>query len=468
MLQRTVSWILPPSIALLVLLLCLAIPSSLLAQPGDARVSDGRWARSFNGFALVCRSLGMEFATDSDAWKRQPAEQRVLVVFGDVVRWPVDEVVEFVNEGGALLFATDAEPDFVVSFEFVPGPLRVANSANGFGGHSDCPIIKDRSTHPVMQGVDQIAANLCGGIKRRSSSEWVSVARLPQIAGEPDTLDFAVTHRQEDALRVMACADQSIFTNQMLYHLDNARFALQTMNWLCEGKRTRLLFLVDGRVVSPDDPQAVDVQFPQPTPEQVWDALRNLPPDVMLQVGNEIATLIEDENLVNEVMSLAMKDVSDQHMTRAVIFLTTLLLGGFLFYRYMTSESTLQDATGTDTKDIGLSGTGWFGKRRKDAGDRHSVARELVGRFYSQVSKGKHNHYVGFPAGLTFVNCENEQELRKGMKQTAKYLKWKSRRWWTQARLQGLREQINYWEYLVANDQLVCDAGVPLSEETPG
>ena len=64
---------------------------------------------------------------------------------------------------------------------------------------------------------------------------------------------------------------------------------------------------MDDQPIRPEDPQSVAVQLPPPTREQVWNALQQLPPELLLEFGNEIATLVEDENLVNELMSMALE-----------------------------------------------------------------------------------------------------------------------------------------------------------------
>jgi hypothetical protein len=249
-----------------------------------------------------------------------------------------------------------------------------------------------------------------------------------------------------------------VFSNQMLFYEDNARFALQAMNWLRHGGRSNLLILNDDRGIAPADPQAVQLTLPPPTREQVWQALRQLPPEMLLEFGNEVAALVEDENLVNEVLSMAFEDVSDTRLFRSLIFLSTFLLSGFLFYRYMSSESTIQDVTGTDTRQFGGPAAGWIRKRRRVTEERITVARELVSRFYGRVSGGLHSNFSGFPARLTLVNCDRPEEPEGAMRQTGKWLNWKFRHRWTPARLAWLQNQLQQWEQLYHDGQLVFEA----------
>lgn len=446
---------------LIAALICLISPCLVIAKNTQPQIDDAKWARSYNGFALICRSLGLEPQPELSRWKRRAAGESILVIFGNpsrIRRLGID-VNQFIRDGGAVLVASDGGQPYPPLFpekevSFVRGSFKTKFSQDWFNGFEDCPVVSKFDQHPVVAGINGIATNGCGGI-RVFNRQWQGIATMPERPNTARRYQFLVASSVDSKKRILLSADQSVFTNQMLFHMDNARLALQAMNWLKDGKRTNLLMLVDGKETNPENPQAVDVDFPPPTPDQVWDAIQNLPPDVLLAFGNEIATLVEDENLANEMMSMVFEDVSDTHMVRGSLFFVTLLLAGFVFYRYMGSESTVQEALGTDTQEIAKPGQGWLSKRRKAAGDRHVVAKELVTRFYNKVTGGKHDHYLAFPADLAFVNCENQDELVRGLKQTAKLLKWRTRRWWNQERLLGLRAQLDYWEHLYENNQLV-------------
>ena len=444
--------------------LALAVVVCLMTGTGRAQetTTNEEWASGYNGFALICRSLGLEPDTNISRWADADPRKSILVVLGGRGRNGSRQVdlQQYVADGGAVLFASDERHELFDESIRIVRPLRdywrAADSNGMFYGQDDCLVVSTLPVrHPVTQGIQRIVTNRTAGLQRgRRNRTWRELARLPRLSGAHPRYGFLAA-RDDPTSRMLVCADQSIFSNQMLVHGDNARLALQAMNWLKQGNRTHLLILMRDRNVSPQDPQALNVAVPPPSREEVLNAIRSLPPDLLLEFGNEIATLVEDENLVNELMPMLFEDVSDKRWIRGLIFFATLLLAGFLFYRYMSSESTIQDAVGTDTEDLASSGLGWWGRRRKAAQDRMTVARELVTRFYKLASGGHHDHYFGFPANLQFVNCEGQKELEKGMRQTGKFLKGKSRRWWTQERLLGLQAQIDYWERLFANGQLV-------------
>ncbi len=287
--------------------------------PGQEFVDNERWSRDYNGFALICRSLGLEPTTDIASWSRRDPRQTVLVVLGSQRRGSDSrmDVVSYLNRGGAVLFASELgdTPLFArVALIRNRNSLRVRDSANAFQGYPDCPLVRTFSEpHPVVDGLSSLATNRPAAI-RLFDDNWQGIATFPPLQGRDARTYHLLAAPRDESTRILICADPSLFANQMLFYEDNARLALQVMNWLAEGNRTQLLILMDDQPIRPEDPQSVAVQLPPPTREQVWNALQQLPPELLLEFGNEIATLVEDENLVNELMSMALENVSDTHL----------------------------------------------------------------------------------------------------------------------------------------------------------
>ena len=287
--------------------------------PGQEFVDNERWSRDYNGFALICRSLGLEPTTDITSWSRRDPRQTVLVVLGSQRRGSDSrmDVVSYLNRGGAVLFASELgdTPLFArVALIRNRNSLRVRDSANAFQGYPDCPLVRTFSEpHPVVDGLSSLATNRPAAI-RLFDDNWQGIATFPPLQGRDARTYHLLAAPRDESTRILICSDPSLFANQMLFYEDNARLALQVMNWLAEGNRAQLLILMDDQPIRPEDPQSVAVQLPPPTREQVWNALQQLPPELLLEFGNEIATLVEDENLVNELMSMALENVSDTHL----------------------------------------------------------------------------------------------------------------------------------------------------------
>lgn len=445
--------------------------SPTLAQESQPVSRD--WPLQYNGLALLCRSLEMQVEPGASQWYKQPPEKRLLIMLGLVSPRRRQLIDSFVEKGGAVLiaadscninFAFDSNDPRLGSISIIPQGLTTLVRADQFLGMADCPVVRDFSGHPVVEGLELIATNRPGGITSIGSrpESWRPLANFPDSVDDTREQGFLWTYQNENGGRILFCSDESVFNNQMLYQMDNARLLLQALNWLSEGSHNHVLIRVDDEVVNPPNPTYQEVNLPDLTPEQVRRAISSLPPEMMLQVGNEVAAVMEDENLINEFLEMPFENVSKRHLFRGLLLTFTSCLVALLLFRYMRSETTLQDVAGTETSDTGSKKRGWFGRRRKAASERHTVARELVGRFYARATEGRYHHYVGFPAGLELVNCENEKEVLAGMRETGKSLKWKSRRWWTQTRLQELQTKINFWEHLLENEKLACsETGQP-------
>ncbi|MDG2471396.1 MAG: hypothetical protein P8M80_19090 [Pirellulaceae bacterium] len=427
------------------------------SQTPNRQLSDSEWAEGYNGFALICRSLGLEPQTNT-VWQRdlEPSES-IIVVLGAYrsSNRQNASLSRFIRRGGAVLFASDTETvgyffSRYLRIECPRGYLQTNDPQDQFNGFADCPVVTEfPADHPVTRGLQTVMTNRTGGLSLEGSN-WQAIATLPPMSNRNNIYHFLAVPKNLDS-RVVVCADPSVFSNQMVFQGDNARLALQAMHWLKQGKRTELVILNYGREISPEDPQVIDVDFPAPSPEDVWDAIQKLPPDLLLGFGNEIAALVEDENLVNELMSEALNDVEDFYIIRFLIFTATFLLAGFVFFRYMSSESTLQDVVGVDT----FTGTKWRAERSQGSRDRLKVAQVLVASFYETISAGCREGFADFPENIKLVNCGNPAEIKRDMRKTRKLLRPLRHRKWRPSRLEQLQVDLDAWKHLYDQGQLI-------------
>lgn len=440
----------------------LLMNTTLWAQAGTPSVSAQNWAEGFNGFALLCRSLGLQPLNQSFSSPNINPEEAIVVVLGTNASSDreIARLRQFIREGGAVLLASDMPGAFFNGGLVIHRPrgyMKARDPQQRFNGFRDCPIVtRFSSDHPVTNGLKSVVTNRTAGIEL-NNEDWKPVATLPAMSNRRREYEFAVVPIDESE-RLLVCADPSIFSNQMIFQADNARLALQMMYWLKQGHRSQLIILYDNRPIRPEDPQRVDVDLPTPTEEEIWDAIQQLPPDLLLEFGNEIAALVEDEDLVNQLMSEIMSEVDDFYLRRFLILLTTFLLVGFVFYRYMTSESTLQDAVGTELNEFGARKFGRLNHPDAAAArDRLLAARELVRRFYNRVSNGKRNSYQSFPSGLKFVDCDNRRAVKKDMRYVQKRLKLKKAKKWNSATLAKLKADLEAWQHLVDEGKLIYE-----------
>ncbi len=429
-------------------------------------VDDASWRRGYNGLALICRSLGMEVQTSERTWRQGSASESVLVALGDIRNLPVDPET-FVTRGGALLLASDRTGNFDGgAIRFAAGPRRVVRDSDCFAGrYMECPIVRPRrSNHPVVQGVQQIVTNRSGGLRVRSQSG--QLASMPPLQGTSERYEFLVAREGRRNSRMLACADQSVFSNQMLIHGDNARFALQAMAWLAEGGRTNLLIVVDGRVKAPADPRGVDVQLPPPSRAEVLEALKNLPPDKLLEFGNTVAAVVEEENLVNEFLATIVEELDDRVVMRTLIFLATIILGLWLFLKYAGSESMLQEVADPWVRADRLKEA--VSAKSRFADDRKLAALQLVQKFYFVASDGTRRDVRNFPDGITVdAAVADRVSILRDLKKAGRHLRNPGSGWWTTERLRWLQSSVEQWNHLHDNHLLVYDANNASASSNP-
>lgn len=127
----------------------------------------------------------------------------------------------------------------------------------------------------------------------------------------------------------MIAADPTLFTNSMLWHGDNAVFAIRISEELCRREKKRLAFVVDGRPLpsyrqspilqesgqqepsppAPQSPPPVPAAQPNPTWEQ------------RLQVLNSVIQHIEESNIHNEALINNPRHPHQQRYPRVILLI---------------------------------------------------------------------------------------------------------------------------------------------------
>ncbi len=122
-------------------------------------------------------------------------------------------------------------------------------------------------------------------------------------------------------------ADSSILTNGMLWHGDNAIFAIRISELLSRGKKTRMSFVADGRVL-PSYKSRIDPTTPNmdsnKANEQSLPSLQELPNtdlETKLQIANHVLKSVADSNILNEAMANQPRPVNARGYTLAVLAL---------------------------------------------------------------------------------------------------------------------------------------------------
>lgn len=430
----------------------------------ESMLDDGEWRRGYHGFSVLCQSLGFEIQDDPNEWRRKPANRSLLVIFGDQSFIPLN-LVDYINEGGALLVASDRDGRNrmqSLGVRFYAGPFYAASADDCYDGLQDCPIVSRFVTdNPAVAGLNNVVTNRPGYLSLgrpyglSQLRQRGPIAELPPLQYEIGSrrlrsieMPFAVAFETGTAGRALFIADQSVFANQMIVIGDNARFAQQSLAWLREvdgtlETRDNILVISDRQVLPPLDPSEVDVVLPPPNPADVINALRSLPPDLLIDFGNSVVAAVEDEGVMNDLLSETVNRPSDRQLRRFILLTLAIGIGLILLWRILFGASMhdrfkqLTNSNGepleADTPD--------------GAYERFLAAHELLRSFQIHVADG-----LGPVSEATIgaIGVEGNhgatRRMRQDMKELARGLRRFQRNEWTERRLANIETQIGQWK----------------------
>jgi len=214
----------------------------------------------------------------------------------------------------------------------------------------------------------------------------------------------------------------------MLIYGDNARLANQAINWLQNEKLQKVLILVDGSEHSSLDPSDVIVDVPPPTTDEVMDALGNLPPSAMLEFANSVATVVEDENMVNDFIHDSMDKVSNAALNRFYIFFTfgvvcLSFLCAFVFQRKLQRQTASEVA---------------FQRSSREQIDLKEVQfRERPGK--------RIGHWPSFPTELDLGDDGESKSIFESMRKMSIQYKSQPTEFWSRKKLAKLEKEVLRW-----------------------
>jgi hypothetical protein len=300
-----------------------------------AAAADPEWHFHFELFQMLLEQNNLQSSTNLQDILANP-QQSVIVVLGDLTGIIPPRAVEtFCEGGGTVLIACDSEYSAGRLAEFRAGPVHTTDAADRYQGHSDCLIITNLDeAHPLMDGVGSLVVNRSGslGKPRWFKPVWDVIARLPQncqpenTSTEPILVEVQISETVTAANgSIFLAADQSLFTNGMLWHGDNAILAINLSKLLCAGNKTQLCFIADGAALqSYQQSPSSNPDFQPPLPENLPDVDPMNP-----KLWNSIIQNVQESNLVNEVLANQPRNMSVRHYKRYVYL--TLIAAASLF-----------------------------------------------------------------------------------------------------------------------------------------
>jgi len=349
------------AVVLVVAFMSLWNHSTAHAQQRSTRVAiPDDWDFGFDLFHSMLEAQGLRqqaapgrsiWSTPLDRLLPNPS-QSVLILTGSIPDVDGRYILHrFIADGGIVLIATDQRLEIAGFFRTQPGPVR--DAAHAQFGHDDCLNIPIQHTaHSLVYGVNSLVTNQSGWIDQFETLRnyrWSTLSSLPSSSTPKHSRRKALLAVAESATdaqgKLIVLADESILTNSMLWYGDNQILALNLVRELSIGDRTDMLFLRDGKTVSSriDELLAAEVAQMKIPPNAIPpEALRDLPAEALLGIGNAVLSDIEDSNILNELIVNRPRRMPARFYSRAILFtLCGIALVIFLILAWRGSQTLL-------------------------------------------------------------------------------------------------------------------------------
>ena len=333
---------------LLMLFALIAGPTSIAQQPTQA--ASNEWHFRYELFQMLLEQNGLKPSTSANDVLSDP-QHSVLVMVGQLAGTIHPRILEsFCERGGAVLLASDLRYSAGRICEFGQGAATGIRSQNWYQSYPDCLEITDlNKDHPLMTGVNSIVVNRSGWLDnpRRFAKEPDVAARLPSQCkpawARRKPVVATLTLSQRDSGPMILAGDQSLFTNGMLWHGDNAILAINISRMLCEGQRSRLLFVADGTVIGSYEDSPL-LKNP-PAPASLPELPENMPEpelETMLRVANSVIRNVEQSNVMNEVLANRPRNARAPYYWRIMLFVLAIVALAFVIWRISATGFTPQ------------------------------------------------------------------------------------------------------------------------------
>ncbi len=350
-------------------LLLTAAPVTVWAQrPGSAdresvqQSSFGgqdNWYLGYNGFRMLIEERGLTASTNLAQTLETPP-QSVVVMFGDLSLISREEWLQSrrsVAQGGSLLVAS--EQSFVLPgvTTFSKGPVSTRNVADQYQGFADCLVLSElNATHPLSTGLRELIINKSGWLLPSQDEflNWQVIAALPDDCQPVAARNMPVLLAGLDAMDgpgvMLLAADQSLFSDGMLWHGDNSILAIQASDLLCRGDRKWLTVYENGmtlpgyrdnKAATPppvrNSPPPVPSSPPPMTPPPEVD-----PPEpdmaTMLKIANKVIDEVQESNILNETLKNRPRNVRPVAWLRTMLLILLVLLTFIVLWKLVQNR----------------------------------------------------------------------------------------------------------------------------------
>lgn len=427
------------------LVLTMAALGTAPAQEADKKGPP--FGEGTHAFRAILNKLKLEPIASETQFRNEVrdgnAGQIILIVLGDtraIQRVP-DGLGSFLEGGGAVLIASDREgQDWGRTFgrqtRLDSNFIETEQPRNGYRESRECPFVKPLANKdvPIFSGLSKVATNRPSFLHVDSACPLDNLAVFPRdctMKGIPAfmfngvSLSFAIGGPVERNGRALVFADHSLFINDMLLQTDNDNFdlACSAVRWLSDdGKRTRVLFIEDGEVVTNFNVILKELPVPPLPP---------LPPEAeMVRLANKLLVDLESEDYFNRTLLEAISPAGRTpesgpdlqagrgRVLQLLVLLTTVGLLMFGWHRLVRARHRIDARVPAAGPELWPASVTAVVDQRQQAllqvGNLWEPARALARQFFEKSAALRPEQWLGAspqPPQLTVTDAE----LRRGL-----------------------------------------------------
>ena len=341
-----------------VILLCVfgwvspSVVSAQLSIPQGLLGSGVKFERfEYDGFRQMLQASGLVVeSVDFQQALRQPRKTIIVILGGtDSLSEMKSRIYTFYKSGGAVLVANDQTDknflfDFRTQFNVGDGEYALPDTLMGF---NDCPLVRDVDSEvPLLfDNVEAIATNRPGFLSfRDGDAQSYTAAWLPADSRGFSESFVAIRRYKSSPGRLLAVADHSVFTNQMLPQGSNLTFASNVVAWLTAGeKRKKLIFIRDGYVMPT---YSLGSNLPPIPPDELLEAMSDVleesRPDLFdssfREFTNKAIGSLQETDFFNFALHKWQARLRRSFARRGAVLSATTLMVVVMLVRVMTSR----------------------------------------------------------------------------------------------------------------------------------
>ncbi|MEZ6123038.1 MAG: hypothetical protein R3C49_07670 [Planctomycetaceae bacterium] len=303
------------------------------------------WHYRFELFQMLLEEKGPAPTFRLQDALRSPS-QSVIVVMGQLNGVISPQTLEqFCYSGGTALIASDSDYRAGRLCDLHGTVVRSAVEEDQYQGFDDClKLNRLDELHPLMDGISSLIVNRSGWLRPGGSLglRHDVVAALPErcsplvSSGEPVLVEVRLGDRAQG--RLFVAADQSLFTNGMFWHGDNALLSINMARLLCEGPRKQLWFVAD-QTVQGSYRQSPLLQNTPPSPPPVPPI--DAEPDLAtkLKLGNLLIRKLQASNVANELLANRPRNVREPYYRRGLLFALAAAILLWILWKLMSPSA---------------------------------------------------------------------------------------------------------------------------------